>query len=61
MRKILTFLSEAKAELLRVNWPTQKQIIRYTLLVIAISIAMAVFLGGLDLLFSSLVEKYLIK
>lgn len=61
MRKIITFLAEAKAELMRVNWPTQKQIIQYTLLVIAISIAMAVFLGGLDFLFSSLVEKYLIK
>ncbi len=61
MRKIITFLIEAKAELLRVNWPTQKQIIRYTLLVIVISLVMAVFLGGLDFLFSSLVEKYLIR
>jgi preprotein translocase subunit SecE len=61
MRKIFTFLSEAKAELLRVNWPTQKQIVQYTLLVIAISLVMAVFLGGLDFFFSSLVERYLIK
>jgi preprotein translocase subunit SecE len=61
MRKILTFLVEAKAELLRVNWPSQKQIVRYTLLVIAISLVMAVFLGGLDFLFSSLVERYLIR
>jgi preprotein translocase subunit SecE len=61
MGKILAFLSEAKAELLRVNWPTKKQVTDYTLLVAAISIGMAVFLGGLDLLFSSLVERYLIK
>ena len=61
MQKILTFLTEAKAELLRVNWPSQKQLVRYTVLVIAISLVMAVFLGGLDLLFSSLVERYLIK
>lgn len=61
MQKILTFLTEAKAELFRVNWPSQKQLVRYTVLVIAISLVMAVFLGGLDLLFSSLVERYLIK
>jgi len=52
---------EAKAELARVNWPTKKQIIRYTVLVIIISLVVALFLGSLDFVFSSLVEKYLIK
>ncbi len=61
MKGILTFLLEAKVELSRVNWPTRKQILRYTLLVIGISLAVALFLGGLDLLFSSLVERFLIK
>jgi preprotein translocase subunit SecE len=61
MNSVFTFLTEAKVELSRVNWPTQKQIIRYTLLVIAISLAIAIFLGSLDLLFSSLVERFLIK
>lgn len=61
MNKVFTFLTEAKVELSRVNWPTQKQIMRYTILVIAISIAVAIFLGSLDLLFSSLVERFLIK
>lgn len=61
MQRIFTFLIEAKAELSRVNWPTQKQIIQYTLLVIAISLGMAIFLGGLDFFFSFLVERYLIK
>ncbi len=61
MKGILTFLLEAKVELSRVNWPTRKQILRYTFLVIGISLAVALFLGGLDLLFSSLVERFLIK
>jgi len=60
MGKILEFLSEAKVELMRVNWPSQKQIIRYTTLVIVISLLVAVFLGSLDLLFSRLVELYLL-
>lgn len=61
MNKVFEFLIEAKVELSRVNWPTRKQIIVYTVLVIAISLAVALFLGSLDFLFSSLVTKFLIK
>lgn len=61
MQKVLAFLSEAKIELSRVNWPTQKQITRYTLLVVVMSLAVAVFLGSLDFLFSYLVERYLLR
>jgi preprotein translocase subunit SecE len=61
MNAVLTFLVEAKVELARVNWPTREQIIHFTILVIAISIAVAVFLGSLDFLFSFLVERFLIK
>ena len=60
MRALLTFLTEAKVELSRVNWPTQKEVIRYTLLVVVISLSVAAFLGALDFLFSFLVEKYLL-
>ena len=61
MNKLLAFLTEAKVELLRVNWPTHQQIIRYTVLVIVISLMVALFLGSLDFLFSALVERFLIK
>lgn len=60
MGTIWKFLGEAKVELMRVNWPSQKQILRYTTLVIVISILVAIFLGSLDLLFSRLVERFLI-
>ncbi len=61
MQAILTFLQEAKVELSRVNWPSQKEIIRYTILVITISLVVALFLGTLDFIFGLLVEKYLLK
>lgn len=61
MNKVFEFLTEAKVELSRVNWPTRKQITVYTVLVIAISLAVALFLGSLDFLFSSLVTRFLIK
>ncbi len=61
MHRALLFLVEAKTELLRVNWPTRAQVVRYTVLVIVISVVVAAFLGGLDISFSSLVERFLIR
>lgn len=61
MGNILQFLQEAKVELLKVNWPKRDEIIRYTLLVIVISFAVALFLGSLDYLFSYLVETFLLN
>lgn len=61
MQKIITFLKEAKVELLKVNWPSQKQIIEYTIAVLIISFVTALFLGSLDMLFSRLVETYFLN
>ncbi|MCX6763780.1 MAG: preprotein translocase subunit SecE [Candidatus Moranbacteria bacterium] len=61
MNKLINFLKEAKQELLKVNWPNKKQIINYTATVIGISIAVAVFLGILDYLFSYILKTFIIK
>jgi len=61
MNKILTFIKEAKAELMKVNWPTKKQTVNYTILVIAVSAVVAAFLGGLDYGFSSILKTYILK
>lgn len=61
MNKIANFLKEARAELKKVNWPTKKQATNYTLAVIGISIAVAVFLGGLDYLFGYILKSYILK
>jgi preprotein translocase subunit SecE len=60
MNRVINFFLEAKGELMKVNWPSQRDLVRYTLLVIAISLAVAVFLGLLDTLFSYLVETFLL-
>jgi len=60
MKKLINFIKEAKAELLKVNWPTKKQTINYTLIILGISLAVAIFLGGLDYLFSEILKKYII-
>jgi len=61
MNKIVQFFLEAKAELMKVNWPTRKQTLNYTALVVAVSVAVALFLGGLDSGFSYILKTYIIK
>ncbi|MBU2564619.1 preprotein translocase subunit SecE [Patescibacteria group bacterium] len=60
LKKIGTFLKETRVELKKVNWPTRKETVKYTLIVIGVSIAVAIFLGGLDFLFTVLISKFLI-
>jgi preprotein translocase subunit SecE len=49
MAKLDEYLKETKAELKHVSWPTRRQAIKVTLLIIVFSVAVALFLGALDL------------
>ena len=44
----------------KVNWPTREQTIKYTLTVIGVCLIVAIFLGGLDFLFTTLLNKFII-
>lgn len=59
IRAIINFVGEARAELRKVGWPTRAVTIKYTLTVIAVSIAVAVILGGLDYFFNYLISKFI--
>ncbi len=58
--KIITFLKEARVELKKVNWPTKQETIKHTLIIIGISLGVAIFLGGLDFIFTWLIRKFII-
>jgi preprotein translocase subunit SecE len=58
--RIITFLKEVRIELKRVTWPTRQQTVKYTLMVIGFSAAVAAFLGGLDFIFAWLLEKFVL-
>ncbi|MFH1188064.1 MAG: preprotein translocase subunit SecE [bacterium] len=55
--RVLKYLNECKEELKKVVWPTKKQVINHTWLVIGISLAVAAFLGLSDYLFNLGIEK----
>lgn len=48
MKKLLTYLKESKAEFNKVTWPTRKETINYSILVVIISLLIAVFIGLAD-------------
>ncbi len=52
MSKIINYIKASIVEMKKVTWPTKKETYNYTLLVIGISIAIALFLGALDYVFN---------
>jgi len=44
----------------KVNWPTREQTLRYTLIVLGVSVAVALFLGGMDFIFNLLLQKFIL-
>jgi len=61
MNKVIEFLKEVKVELSKVSWPTRRQTVNYTLIVIGISLFLAIFLGFLDIGFEYILNKFIIK
>jgi len=55
--KIKPFFKEVFVEMKRVSWLSKKEIIKYTMIVIGFTFVAAMFLGGLDYLFSYLLKK----
>ncbi len=55
--KLINYLKEVKTESKKINWPTRKQAMRYSLIVIGISFFVAVFLGSFDAIFSFLLRR----
>lgn len=60
MNKLALFLKEARQELLRVNWPSRKETIRLTVIVIGLSLGFAVFLGITDFLFTVVLKNVIL-
>ena len=50
----LDFVRDVRSELRKVAWPSQRETVNLTVVVLAFSIAVGLFLGGIDLLFQEL-------
>jgi len=61
MNKVLSYLQESKEELLKVTWPNKQEVIQYTILVVAISLGIAAFIGIVDFVLNLGVETLLTR
>jgi preprotein translocase subunit SecE len=56
---LINYLKETKSELKHVSWPTKSQSVWFTIVVIAISLFTAFFLGFFDFIFSKGLEIFI--
>ena len=53
---VVRYIRETRLELGKVSWPTRKEAMNLTAIVLAVTVVMSIFLGGLDYIFTQLFE-----
>lgn len=61
MKPLVEYFKASRVELSKVTWPNRRATIKLTFTVIAFSVAFALLLGGLDAVFSGIVQKVIVK
>ena len=60
-QKVNMFFKEVWVEMKRVSWLSQKDVLRYTFIVLGITIGVAIFLGGLDYIFTEVIKRLITR
>jgi len=60
MTRLIHYFREVGAEVRKVNWPNREDTIKYTVGVIGLSLLFALFFGGLDYLFSYILDTFVL-
>ena len=60
-QKVQVFFKEVYVELRKTNWLSYNEVLRYTLIVLAVTLLVAAFLGGLDYAFSTALKSLIFK
>ena len=60
-QKVEIFFKEVWVEMKRVSWLSQKEVLRYTGVVLGVVIVSAFFLGGLDLIFTTIIKSLIVR
>lgn len=55
----LVFFKEVRTELTKVAWPTRSDVVKYTIVVLAVSALVGLYLGALDFVFAKAMELLL--
>ena len=58
--QFIEYIKESKGELAHVTWPTRRQAVTFTVLVVVLSVLTSFYLGAFDTLFTTLIKKFVI-
>jgi len=56
MKGVVKFLKEVESELKKVRWPTKKETMKLTTVVIFITLLISLYIGALDYAFAKIME-----
>ncbi|PYN80644.1 MAG: preprotein translocase subunit SecE [Candidatus Rokuibacteriota bacterium] len=59
LRRAQEFVREVLAEFRKVTWPSRQELINSTVVVITVTVVVALFLGGVDIVLARIVERIL--
>jgi len=59
LKRAKDFVGEVLAEFRKVTWPSRQELINSTVVVIAVTVVVAFFLGGVDIVLARVVERIL--
>ncbi len=57
----VSFIRQAREELLKVTWPSRETTIRYTIVVILGSLVVGLMVGGMDFVLTKTLESFIVK
>lgn len=60
MSRIINYIKDTRGEMSHVSWPTRRQAVVFTVIVIVVSVLTAVFLGLFDHIFSLIMQKFVL-
>jgi len=61
MKPLINYIAESRAELAKVTWPTRRQAMRLVVALVIFSLVVGAFIGGLDYIFSTILQKLILK
>lgn len=56
MEKIKNFLLDVQKEMKKVSWPTQKELVDYTIVVVVFTVIISAFIFGVDQVYTVVLE-----
>ena len=59
VQRVQEFVREVLAEFRRVTWPSRQELINATVVVVAVTVILAFFLGAVDVALARIVERIL--